>query len=36
MRHVAELLPEQYRGFYRDAVAAHAAEQAGLKDAERV
>ena len=23
MRHVAELLPEEYRGVYREAVAAH-------------
>jgi 1-acyl-sn-glycerol-3-phosphate acyltransferase len=26
MRHVAELLPEEYRGVYREAVAAHAGE----------
>jgi 1-acyl-sn-glycerol-3-phosphate acyltransferase len=36
MRHVAELLPEQYRGAYRDAVAMHAAEEAGLKQTEPV
>ena len=31
MRHVAELLPEQYRGYYREAVASHAAEQAAQR-----
>ncbi len=36
MRHIAELLPEEYRGVYRDAVAAHAAGNAGMRDTERV
>jgi len=36
MLHVAELLPEAYRGEYGEAVAARLAEQAGLKKAERV
>lgn len=36
MRHVAELLPEEYRGEYRDAVALQAAGDAGLREAERV
>jgi 1-acyl-sn-glycerol-3-phosphate acyltransferase len=36
MLHVAELLPESYRGEYGEAVAARLAEQAGLKEAERV
>ena len=36
MRHVAELLPESYRGAYRDAVAMQSAEDAGFKATERV
>lgn len=36
MRHIAEMLPEEYRGVYRDAVAAHAAGSAATRDAERV
>lgn len=36
MVHVAELLPEAYRGEYREAVEARLAAQAGLKEAERV
>ncbi len=35
MRHVAELLPESYRGEYRDAVAMHSAAEAGLKSTDR-
>ena len=36
MRHVAALLPEAYRGAYREAVALHAEGDVGLRDAERV
>jgi 1-acyl-sn-glycerol-3-phosphate acyltransferase len=36
MRHIAELLPEEYRGAYRDAVAMQQAEEAGLNATERV
>ncbi len=36
MVHVAELLPEAYRGEYREDVEARLAGQAGLRDAERV
>ena len=36
MLHIAELLPEAYRGEYRTAVAARAAEDAGQRAAERV
>jgi len=36
MLHVAELLPESYRGEYREDVEARLAAQAGLKQAERV
>jgi len=36
MLHVAELLPEEYRGTYREAVAMRAAEAAGLREARTV
>lgn len=36
MRHVAELLPESYRGVYRDAVAMQSAQDAGLRAVERI
>jgi 1-acyl-sn-glycerol-3-phosphate acyltransferase len=36
MLHVAELLPEAYRGDYREAAAARLVEQAGLKETQRV
>lgn len=36
MRHIAEMLPEEYRGVYRDAAAAPAAGDAGMRDTERV
>ncbi|MBI5285548.1 MAG: 1-acyl-sn-glycerol-3-phosphate acyltransferase [Chloroflexi bacterium] len=36
MLHVAELLPESYRGEYRDAVTRRQAETAGLKEANPV
>ena len=36
MRHVAALLPEAYRGAYREAVALRAEGDMGLRDAERV
>ena len=36
MLHVAELLPEEYRGEYRDAVAVRLAERAALKEAKPV